>query len=289
MTHVPLYRVMLTTDIEDYSTRNDAEQRVLQTALSGALEQAATAAGLNCQGWQMQFSGDGVFALLPEGTDVVCLLDQFIHELDAALGVYNRRCREQAWTRMRLRVAVHAGPVYVDGSAGWPGHHAVVPGRLRDSAPVRAALLACPAADLAVIVSEEIFRDYVTQGPGKPRPTEFRAVVAQLKKQSYLGHLYVPGCDVHGIAALARFEPAELPPAVTGQRLAAARGEFPADAAPERDPLPPPGGVSFGGNVTAKGNVHGIVSQQVSGGGDANFAGGRIRSSRKRTGGSADE
>lgn len=288
MTHVPIYRVMLTTDIEDYSTRTDAEQRVLQTALTGALEQAAAAAGLDCQGWQTQLSGDGVFVLLPEGTDVASLLDQFIHELDAGLGVYNRRCREQAWTRMRLRVAVHAGPVYVDGSAGWPGHHAVVPGRLRDSAPVRTALSACPAADLAVIVSDEIFRDYVTQGPGNPRPTEFRAVVAQLKKQSYLGHLFVPGCDVHGIAALARFEP-ELPPAAAGQPLAPASDEFPVGAPPDRDPLPAPGGVSFGGNVTAKGNVHGIVSQQVSGGGDANFAGARIRPSRKRTGGPAGE
>jgi hypothetical protein len=209
---VPEYRVMLTIDIEDYSIRTDAEQRVLQAAFRSALEDAAHAAGLNRRGWLTQFSGDGVFAVLPHGTDVTRLMDDFLRDLDAELGRYNRRRHEQAWTRMRLRLAVHAGPVYLDGPTGWPGHHAVEPGRLRDSQPVRAALAACPGADLAVIVSSEIYRDYVSQGPGNPRPTEFRAVLAQAKKQSYVAHLLVPGFDVHAVAALARFDTSGTPP-----------------------------------------------------------------------------
>lgn len=210
---VPEYRVMLTTDIEDYSIRTDVEQQVLQGALIRALDEAADVAELNPDGWLRQFSGDGIFAILPHGTNVTRLMDRFVRELDAALGGYNRRRNEQAWTRMRLRLAVHAGPVYLEGPTGWPGHHAVVPGRLRDSDPVRAALAACPGADLALIVSSEIYRDYVTQGPGNPRPAEFRTVLARVKKQTYIAHLLVPGSDVHDIAALARFDTSGTPPA----------------------------------------------------------------------------
>jgi hypothetical protein len=183
---------------------------------------------LNWPGWQTQFSGDGIFAILPSGTSVTCLLDRFLRELDAELGGYNRRRREAAWTRMRLRLAVHAGLVYLDGPTGSPGQHAVEPARLCDSGPVRAALGACPGADLAVIVSSAIYRDYVTQGLGNPRPTEFRTVLARVKKQSYVAHLLIPGFDVHAIAALAKFDTSEARP----ERAARHADATPDSAAP---------------------------------------------------------
>lgn len=211
----PEYRVLLTADIEDYSHRTDAEQQVLQEALAGALKDAAELAELHRAEWLVQVGGDSVFAILPIGTDLAQLMDRFVRELDAGLGSYNRRRADNAWTRMRLRLAVHAGPVYVDGPTGWPGQHAVLPVRLRDSAPVRAALEALRGADLAVIVSADVYRDYITQGPGNPRPTEFRTVLAQGKTKAYTAHLLIPGFDVHAIATLARFdgsgaEPAEM-------------------------------------------------------------------------------
>jgi class 3 adenylate cyclase len=258
---VPEYRVMLTVDIEDYSSRTDTEQQVLQASLRNALDNAADAADLNRRGWLTQFSGDGLFAILPARTDVTRLMDHFMRELDAELGGYNRRRSEQAWARMRLRLAVHAGPVYLDGSTGWPGQHAVVPARLRDSEPVRAALAAFPGADLAVIVSSEIYRDYVSQGPGNPRPTEFRAVLAQVKKQSYVGHLLVPGHDVHVVAALARFDAPDKP--AGGHMLPDTEGN---STAPGRKDSPPRSGgppgwagrdVIFGDSIKANGD--GIV------------------------------
>jgi hypothetical protein len=104
---VPEHRVLITADIEDYSSRNDAEQRVLQSALSAALDAAADAADLDRRSWLRQVGGDGVFAVLPRGTDVAALMDVCVRELDAALGAYNRRRAGDHWTRMRLRLAVH--------------------------------------------------------------------------------------------------------------------------------------------------------------------------------------
>jgi hypothetical protein len=199
---IPEYRVLLTVDVEDYSSRTDGEQRTLQSALGATIDAAADAAELNRQEWLRQLGGDGVFAILPPGTDVTRLMDVFVRETDAALGAYNRRRAGETWSQMRLRMAVHAGPVHVDGATGWPGQHVVQPARLRDSDPVRVALRALPAADLAVIVSSEIYRDYITQGPGVPRPNEFRAVRVEVKKQAYVGYLYVPRFDVHRLDEL---------------------------------------------------------------------------------------
>jgi hypothetical protein len=170
------------------------------------LDDAAGVAELSREKWRVQLGGDSVFAILPNGVDVTRLMDCFVRELDVALGAYNRRRAGQAWTRMRLRLAVHAGLVDLAGETGWPGQHAVLPARLRDSEPIRAALKACPNADLAVIVSADVFRDYITQGPGSPRPTEFRAVLAHGKQETHTAHLYLPGFDVHSISALERFD-----------------------------------------------------------------------------------
>jgi hypothetical protein len=256
---IPEYRAILTADIEDYSSRIDAQQWVLQAAFRSALDKAADAAMLNWLGWRTQFTGDGIFAILPSGTNMTCLLDRFLRELDAELGGYNRRRHEAAWTRMRLRLAVHTGLVYPDGPTGSPGHHSVEPARLCDSEPVRAALAACPGADLAVIVSSDVYRDYVTQGLGNPRPTEFRTVLAQVKKQSYVAHLLVPGFDVHAIAALARFDTSEAPPRnVDATREPAAR---PQPGAAASRPAGGSGGTLAGRDFIAR------DSNRVSGGG----------------------
>jgi class 3 adenylate cyclase len=212
MNPIPEYRALLTVDIEDYSSRTDAEQRVLQSALMTALDRAADAAELNREQWVRQLGGDGLMALLPPGSDICRLLDVLIRRLDAELGSYNRLREQPAWSRIRMRLAVHAGPIHVDGEAGWPGRHVVVPARLRDSDPVRAVLAARPEADLAVIVSSEVYRDYVTQGPGHPRPSEFRAVRIHKKRQSYVAYLHLPRFEIHEIAELAPYDVTDQDP-----------------------------------------------------------------------------
>jgi class 3 adenylate cyclase len=214
---VPEYRVMLTADIEGYSIRSDAEQRSLQEAFAEAVNTASDTAELRRDAWRVQVGGDSIFAMLPAGTSLSRLMDQFVRELDAWLGGYNRRRADESWTRMRLRLAVHAGPVFTDGATGWPGQHPVLPVRLRDCEPVRAALKALPSADLAVVVSGDVYRDYITQGPGNPRPSEFRAFVTRVKDKHWTGHLIVPGYNVHDIAALAGYEPDTAPTEATAR------------------------------------------------------------------------
>ncbi|HEY8482019.1 MAG TPA: hypothetical protein VIL71_19505 [Spirillospora sp.] len=206
---VPEYRVLFTVDIEDYSSRKDAEQRTLQTALDRALDDAADRARLDRRAWRRQYTGDGVNVTLPRGADVGRLMDEFVRELDAGLAAYNRRRAEETWTRLRVRMAVHVGLIHLDGAMGWPGRHAVQPARLRDSEPLRAAMRARPEADLGVIVSSEIYNDYISQGPGRPQATEFQAVRVEVKKQRYTAYLYMPGFRPEDIPELAAYAPEE--------------------------------------------------------------------------------
>jgi hypothetical protein len=282
---VPEYRVMLATDIEDYSSRNDAEQRALQKALAEALNGAADAAELKREEWLVQAGGDSVFAILPNGTDLGRLMDRFIRELDAGLGSYNRRRAGESWTRMRLRLAVHAGPVHTDGQTGWPGQHAVLPVRLRDSAPVRAALGALRGADLAVIISADVYRDYITQGPGNPRPSEFRTLLAQGQDRVRTGHLLVPGFDVHAIRTLDKYDVPDAAPAETPLSRAD-RGSGPAPVSPADGRRPAPwrsSPVKAGGDV-----VFGDMNT-VSGGGSIYRAGHDITLSQDHQPGTGDE
>ncbi|GAA0408237.1 hypothetical protein GCM10009530_70730 [Microbispora corallina] len=197
------YRVLLTADIENYGSRGDAQQRTLQSGLITAVDTAADRAGLDRQSWLRQVGGDSLTAVLPAEpgplVTIPLLLDQFLTGLDLAIALHNSRRADPTWSRMRVRLAVHVGPLFLDGEAGWPGQHAVQPARLRDSAPIRAALDTFRDADLALIISQDVFRDYVSQGPGRPRPSEFLEVAVAEKKQAYQAYLYVPHFDVRDL------------------------------------------------------------------------------------------
>lgn len=258
----PEYRTLLTVDIEDYSSRTDAEQRGLQSGLMTALVLAADAAELEREQWVKQPGGDGLMALLPPGTDVERVLDVFVRRLDAELGSYNRLREQPTWSRIRLRLALHTGPIHVDGEFGWPGRHAVLPARLRDSKPVRVALAARPEADLAVIVSAEVYDDYVTQGPGHPRPSEFRAVRVEEKRQSYVGYLHLPRFAIYEITEL-------VPYAVPEQGRS--DSTTPTTARPQTRTPKPTGGITAGRDVIGR------MSNRVHGGGDLNIGGGSAR------------
>ncbi|MFI6496733.1 hypothetical protein [Nonomuraea typhae] len=90
---------------------------------------------------------------------------------------------------------------------GVPGGHAVQVNRLADAQAVRDALRLCPGADLAVIVSDRVFNDYLSDGYGSLSPAEFRQVRVRAKADTYTAYLYVAGCDLHELADLDAYAP----------------------------------------------------------------------------------
>lgn len=195
------YRLMITSDIEDYGGRRDGDQVELQKTLIRVLDLAAGAAGLTLLDWKRQPQGDGEFTVLPSGTDTTAVLGPFITAL--AQGV---EAVDGGWFRTRLRLAVHGGHIHVEGAAGSPGGHAVQSGRLVGADPLRAAMSACPQASLGVIVSDRIFEDFVGQGYGGPSPEDFRYVQVKAKSQQYRAYVYLPGHNVHRLSELDEYD-----------------------------------------------------------------------------------
>ncbi|MFB4294857.1 hypothetical protein ACBI99_45010 [Nonomuraea sp. ATR24] len=226
---------MMSIDIENYSDRNEAQQHEAQGSLRLLLETAAREAGLDLTAWATQWSGDGAFAVLPADTPIGELAEAFIQELNVLLGTRNRRPLPPPWTSIRLRVSLHEGPVRTDGATGIPGSHAVQVNRLVDAEALRVALACCHGADLAMIVSERVFNDYLTDGYGALSPARFRQVRVAVKENRYLAYLYVPNCDLFRIHELDPFNdiPA-LPHEDRGPRRAGATSAEPPSSEPRK-------------------------------------------------------
>lgn len=186
-------RLLVSADATAYGRADDLQQKLMQTALPAVLEEAAGRAKLHRVDWQRQLTGDEELALLPTVEEEPRVVDDYVYHLHGSLRAYNRDLRPQA--RLRLRLAIHHG-VVVPASPGFAGQGVVAVSRLLDSRPVRAALEVTDA-DLAVIVSDEVFSATVAQRYTTVPVEAFREVLVENKEFRANAWLYVPGRDVH--------------------------------------------------------------------------------------------
>jgi hypothetical protein len=217
----PERRVLICADMECYSRRDNLLQHRAQSAFTRILNEATTELGLSRVTWQIQQGGDGELAILPAGTSERAVVTGLAPIVDRLLREHNRGLAPEA--RVRLRIAVHQGLVHLDGANGFPGEAVVHVCRLADAPPLKAALRRFAGADIALIVSDAIFRD-VVQHYRDLRPEHFARVSATLpdKNFSAVAWIYVPGENVADKRAVETGEttPVELahPAAVPPER-----------------------------------------------------------------------
>jgi hypothetical protein len=210
-------KICVSVDAEGYGGRDDRAQHDMQRTLVRLLEAAAARAQLDRAVWLRQGVGDEELSLVPLGPDEPRMVDDFPRQLDAELARFNRS-RAPA-ERLRLRMALHVGVAY-PADNGFAGQGVVAVSRLLNSGPVRSALKLASSANLALIVSDVVFTDVVSQGHTTLGVDDFRRVEVSEKEYRATAWLRVPGVDVHrldldGSAATsqgAAAEPAGLPP-----------------------------------------------------------------------------
>jgi hypothetical protein len=188
--------VVLSIDMQGYGKAHDQDQISIQDELLGILAAAAAAAGLDRRAWHRQGQGDGELALIAAGepdagTRVV---DDYVRELAATL--FWRNCDRPADGRLRLRLAVDHGLVR-PASNGFAGRPVVMVSRLVGCRPLRQAMASAPDANLAVILSRQVYTELVLGGHTKLRPADFRRVSVREKELTDQAWLRVPGVDVH--------------------------------------------------------------------------------------------
>jgi len=154
-------------DTEAYSVRTPQEQVAVQSRLRGLTEAACRWAGVDVRRCEVQPSGDGALVVFPAGIDEARAVPRLLEGLADGL----RRGNTLDWPgdRMRLRAALGQGTVRI-AENGYVGAVVVAVSRLVDARPLRDALAARPDRDLAVALTDDLYRDLRHEVPGRAEP-----------------------------------------------------------------------------------------------------------------------
>ncbi|ADU09129.1 MULTISPECIES: adenylate/guanylate cyclase domain-containing protein [Micromonospora] len=187
-------RLIMFVDMESYSRNDDVGQFHAQKNFQKVMREAADLCGLDRRGWTVQATGDGEFAIFPPGTSEPRIVAELVPAMDRVLRDHNRQAADHA--RIRMRVAMHQGLV-APAENGFAGKAVVTAARLVNAEPLRDALGSFPDAAVALIVSDAIYRDVVSQSYSGIRPDRFRRVLVEVKSFVSEAWIFVPDENVN--------------------------------------------------------------------------------------------
>ncbi|MEV4001937.1 hypothetical protein [Actinomadura sp. NPDC049753] len=168
--------------------RRDADaQRLLRKHLYENLQQAFETSHLPWAECYTEDRGDGALILLPSEVAPTNVMDPLAHHLTALLRRSNRLANDLG--RLRLRMAVHAGDVEHDdhGVLGAPLTHLF---RLLEAPAFKQRLHEAPDADLAMLVSQELYQH--AAATGRINRAAYRPINIRHKETRASGYLWLP-------------------------------------------------------------------------------------------------
>jgi hypothetical protein len=225
-------RLCLVTDIEGFGQhttpqRADAARRLFSVQ-QFALRQARA---FRVQPVAREDKGDGQLMLLPLTLDptqaVPGLVAGFRH------GLYMDNQEPGLFGRLRVRVALARGAVTLRGPLGAEGHSLITACRMNDAAPLKKALRERRDADLAVIVTDDLYQDVIKHDFGSLQSAGFTRIEVQVKEHASAAWMYLPASSpVPGIRdSGAAWKSATAGVVIAGLALYAASNAPPTNAA----------------------------------------------------------
>jgi hypothetical protein len=178
-------------DIASFGARHrgDAARTHMRLALYTALRNAFDAEGCPFGSCYHEDRGDGVMMVVPPQVDTALLITSIAYRLRAEVLRHNEFADEA--TRMPLRVAVNTGPVDWDGR-GVVGRSLNDTFRILDAEPFKQVLRAS-GADLALIVTQRVYEDVVSQGRGLLNRNDYRPLEIAQKELRETAWATLPG------------------------------------------------------------------------------------------------
>ncbi|GAA2686907.1 MULTISPECIES: AAA family ATPase [Actinosynnema] len=154
-----VHRTVAVVDVEAYGDhrRTNPDRLAVRAAVYAALASAFTSAGVPWDSCDLGDRGDGALVLVPGDVPKGLLVERLPHLLADLLREHNRTHPDGQ--RVRLRMAVHAGEVYLDGH-GAVGHAVNHACRLVDSPAAKRELTGHSGA-LVLVVSAWFFDEVV--------------------------------------------------------------------------------------------------------------------------------
>ncbi|MFE2373963.1 hypothetical protein [Streptomyces sp. NPDC059398] len=185
------YRPMVAVDIERSGGRGDVALLRIREVLLITLQEALEESGIDWRECRVDDLGDGLRIVAPACVPKSRLIHPLFHELVVRLHAHNRTAA--APTRIRLRVALHAGDVWL-GRAGVAGGPLEVLARLLDARPAREALAGAPGSvPASLLVSQHFYDETVRHGYPGIDPESFRQVDVTEKEYTANAWLHLPG------------------------------------------------------------------------------------------------
>ena len=183
------HRAIVVVDVASFTdpARKLIHLRAIQERLYDMLRAAFDEAGVLWKACHVEDRGDGAMILVPPEFPKLRLADQWPSRLLSELREHNARSSEPV--RVQLRVALHHGEVYANdvGVVSQAVNHAF---RLLDAKPAKTAL-ATSGSVLALIASDEFYRDVVSQEPAAD-PGAYRRITVSVKQTEAVAWLRLP-------------------------------------------------------------------------------------------------
>ncbi|MFD5601751.1 hypothetical protein ACFWI5_01730 [Streptomyces sp. NPDC127064] len=186
------YRAVLAVDVERSAGRGDRALLEIRALLSEMLREAFTASGIDWDACLRHDLGDGLRVTTPAGTRKASLVHPLVPELVVRLRTHNRGA--SPLTRIRVRIALHAGDVHVGPAGEVAGGALEVLARLLDAPPARGALAGAPdTVPASLLLSRHFYDETVRHGHLGLYPEDFRRVTCAVKEHTSDAWLHLPG------------------------------------------------------------------------------------------------
>jgi hypothetical protein len=181
---------MLAIDISAFNDprRGEYVQRYLRAAMYQMLVHALSAARLPWPVCYHEDRGDGVLVVAPPGTPPARLIDPLVDHLRADLRQHNKISKGVA--AIRLRMSVNVGQVHFDRN-GVSGTAVNDLYRLLEAASFK-RVFAASGSDFALVASDTIYTDVISEGPGLIDPDMYAPISIRCKETRSKAWLYLP-------------------------------------------------------------------------------------------------
>ncbi len=183
-------RTILVVDVEKFSDyrRTDSQRVAVHDSLYDLLQKALREAGIGWGDCHHEDRGDGALILAPFQIPKVLFSDNLPGLLADALRLHNQaHCPEE---RIRLRMALHAGEVYVN-EHGMVASAINTAFRLLEAAPLKKAL--ADSSDVLAMIASSWFYYEVIRNSHKFRQEAYFPVQVDVKETNTIAWITMPG------------------------------------------------------------------------------------------------
>lgn len=182
-----VHRLVVSADIRGSGQLDQHAKLRSRREMYEVFEAAFEAIGVPVGQVHVEDRGDGILAALDPAVPPAALVGVWLEEVHQGLREHNRGRLEP----LRLRVAMHSGPVSDDGR-GLVGRTVDLACRLCDSEPAREVLAADETIGLVFVVSDVLYRTVVADGGRFVEPECYAPYPVRVKETDETAWFHVP-------------------------------------------------------------------------------------------------